>query len=47
MAKILPTFIIKCNEPITEEQVEHLTQLISEWTAEINLYLDNVLEEIM
>jgi hypothetical protein len=43
--KIIPTFIIKCNEPISKEAYEVLVQEISEWTAENNLYLDDVIEE--
>ena len=42
---ILPTFIIKTNEPITLEEYELLVEEISEYTAENGMYLDDVIEE--
>jgi hypothetical protein len=42
---IKPTFIIKCNEPITEEAYEILVQEISGYTSKNGMYLDDVLEE--
>lgn len=45
MDKLHLTFIIKTNEPVTQEAYEILVQDISEWTAENNLYLDDTIEE--
>jgi hypothetical protein len=45
MEKIKPTFILKCNEPITQEEYEILVQEITDYTSKNGMYLNDVLEE--
>lgn len=42
---IKPIFILKTNEPITEEQYEMLVQVVSEFSANNGMYVDDTLEE--
>ena len=44
MKQITPTFLIKTNTPITEDEHEGLVQIVTEFTAENDMYLDDVLE---
>jgi len=42
--KIIPTFIIKTNTPITKEEHEGLVQIVTEFTGKNDMYLDDALE---
>lgn len=46
MKNILPIFILKVNEPVTEEEYEYLMQLVTEFTAQNDMYIDDVIETL-